>query len=113
LPQLLAELAFSLRDDLRPHVPELLPRLVALFVDAERNSSFDMVKPALEALEVRDVPFCSASAVVYAWFNSAAADALHGALCPVHAASRRSRCQHHGCPRHGRDSSLCTLVAAF
>jgi hypothetical protein len=34
-------------------VPELLPRLVALFVDAERNSSFDMVKPALQALEVR------------------------------------------------------------
>jgi FKBP12-rapamycin complex-associated protein len=54
---LLAELAFSLRDDLRPHVPELLPRLVALFVDAERNSSFDMVKPALEALEVSGIPF--------------------------------------------------------
>lgn len=51
--QMLAELAISLRDDLRPHIPELLPRLVALFVDAERNSSFDMVKPTLQALEVR------------------------------------------------------------
>jgi hypothetical protein len=49
---MLAELAISLRDDLRPHIPELLPRLVALFVEAERNSSFDMVKPALAALEV-------------------------------------------------------------
>ncbi len=49
---MLAELALSLRDDLRPHVPELLPRMVALFVDAERNATFEMVKPALGALEV-------------------------------------------------------------
>eukprot|EP00879_Flechtneria_rotunda_P007003 GHRR01007352.1.p1 GENE.GHRR01007352.1~~GHRR01007352.1.p1 ORF type:complete len:2075 (+),score=775.15 GHRR01007352.1:2-6226(+) len=48
---MLAELAVSLRDDLRPHIPELLPRLVALFVDAERNSNFEMIKPALYALE--------------------------------------------------------------
>jgi hypothetical protein len=50
---MLAELAISLRDDLRPHMPELLPRLVALFVDAERTGNFEMVKPGLEALEVR------------------------------------------------------------
>lgn len=49
---MLAELAISLRDDLRPHMPELLPRLVALFVDAERTGNFEMVKPGLEALEV-------------------------------------------------------------
>lgn len=52
---MLAELAISLRDDLRPHIPELLPRLVALFVDAERNCSFDMVKPGLMALEALGV----------------------------------------------------------
>jgi hypothetical protein len=52
---MLAELAFSLRDDLRPHMPELLPRLVALFVDAERTGNYEMVKPGLEALEVN---FC-------------------------------------------------------
>jgi hypothetical protein len=51
--QMLAELAISLRDDLRPHMPELLPRLVALFVDAERTGNFEMVKPGLEVLEVR------------------------------------------------------------
>lgn len=50
--QLLAELALSLRDDLRPHVPELLPRFVGLFVEAERSGVFDMVRPALSALEV-------------------------------------------------------------
>eukprot|EP00878_Enallax_costatus_P008272 GHUV01008648.1.p1 GENE.GHUV01008648.1~~GHUV01008648.1.p1 ORF type:complete len:2405 (+),score=620.50 GHUV01008648.1:939-7217(+) len=53
--QMLAELAISLRDDLRPYIPELLPRLVALFVDAERNSTFDMVRPALIALEALGV----------------------------------------------------------
>lgn len=52
---MLAELAISLRDDLRPYIPELLPRLVALFVDAERNSTFDMVRPALVALEALGV----------------------------------------------------------
>lgn len=52
LLQMLAELAISLRDDLRPHMPELLPRLVALFVEAERTGNFEMVKPGLEALEV-------------------------------------------------------------
>jgi FKBP12-rapamycin complex-associated protein len=51
--QLLAELALSLRDDLRPHVPELLPRFVGLFVETERSGVFDMVRPALGALEVR------------------------------------------------------------
>jgi FKBP12-rapamycin complex-associated protein len=53
---MLAELAFSLRDDLRPHMPELLPRLVALFVDAERTGNYEMVKPGLEALEVNKGP---------------------------------------------------------
>ncbi|KIY92187.1 hypothetical protein MNEG_15776 [Monoraphidium neglectum] len=53
--QLLAELALSLRDDLRPHVPELLPRFVGLFVEAERTGVFDMVRPALGALEALGV----------------------------------------------------------
>jgi FKBP12-rapamycin complex-associated protein len=48
---LLAELALSLRDDLRPHVPELLPRFVGLFADAERSGVYEMVRPALGALE--------------------------------------------------------------
>jgi hypothetical protein len=52
-PQLLAELALSLRDDLRPYVPDLLPRFVALLVEAERTCCYDMVRPALAALEVR------------------------------------------------------------
>lgn len=66
--QMLAELAISLRDDLRPHMPELLPRLVALFVDAERTGNFEMVKPGLEALEVQWLP-CAAlcCAALSAW----------------------------------------------
>lgn len=48
---LLAELALSLRDDLRPHVPELLPRFVALFAEAERGGAYEMARPALAALE--------------------------------------------------------------
>ena len=40
-----------LRDDLRPHIPELLPRFVGLLIEAERTCSYDMVKPALAALE--------------------------------------------------------------
>ncbi|GBF92738.1 hypothetical protein Rsub_05107 [Raphidocelis subcapitata] len=48
---LLAELALSLRDDLRPHVPELLPRFVGMLVDAERSGVYEMVRPALGALE--------------------------------------------------------------
>lgn len=51
---MLAELAVSLRDDLRPHMPDLLPRLVALFVDAERTANYDMIDEGLGALEVGD-----------------------------------------------------------
>jgi hypothetical protein len=50
--QLLAELSLALSDDFRVHVPELLPRFVGLFMDAERTAKFDMVRPALTALEV-------------------------------------------------------------
>ncbi len=32
-------------------MPELLPRFVGIFVDAERSGAFDMVRPALMALE--------------------------------------------------------------
>ncbi len=51
-PQLLAELSLALSDDFRAYIPELLPRFVGLFVDAERTGNFAMVRPALTALEV-------------------------------------------------------------
>ena len=60
---LLAELSLALRDDFRIHVPDLLPKFVGLFVEAERSGHFDMVKPALQALEVRPVPTARSAAL--------------------------------------------------
>lgn len=47
---LLAELSSTLRDDLRQHTPELLPKFVSLFTEAERTGDFSMIRPALSAL---------------------------------------------------------------
>lgn len=41
----------SLRDDLRVYLPEILPRFTSLFQEAEREGSYQMVQPALDALE--------------------------------------------------------------
>ncbi len=43
--------AASLRDDIRSYLPELLPRFVSLFGDAERSRQWGMIKPALDTLE--------------------------------------------------------------
>ena len=43
--------AVALRDDMRAYLPDLLPRFVALFGEAERSGVYDMVRPALGALE--------------------------------------------------------------
>lgn len=43
--------AVSLRDDLRVYLPEILPRFTSLFQEAEREGSYQMVQPALDALE--------------------------------------------------------------
>ncbi|KAK9806315.1 hypothetical protein WJX72_010074 [[Myrmecia] bisecta] len=54
LPQilnLLSELSVALRDDMRMYLPDLLPKFVALFAEAERSGVYDMVRPALQALE--------------------------------------------------------------
>ncbi|MEW5302322.1 MAG: hypothetical protein WDW36_005122 [Sanguina aurantia] len=48
---LLAELSIALHDDFRQYIPELLPRFVGLFAEAERSGAFDLLKPALAALE--------------------------------------------------------------
>ncbi|KAG2491268.1 hypothetical protein HYH03_010473, partial [Edaphochlamys debaryana] len=48
---LMADLGTALRDDFRQYVPELLPKFVAVFSDAERAGSWDLVRPALGALE--------------------------------------------------------------
>ncbi len=36
---------------MRSYLPELLPRFVALFGDAERSGQWEMVRPALDCLE--------------------------------------------------------------
>lgn len=41
----------SLRDDMKEYLPEILPKFVALFQEAEREGSYQMVEPALDALE--------------------------------------------------------------
>lgn len=41
----------SLRDDLRVYLPEILPRFTSLFQEAEREGNYQMVQPALDALE--------------------------------------------------------------
>lgn len=43
--------AVSLRDDLRAYLPEILPRFTSLFQEAEREGNYQMVQPALDALE--------------------------------------------------------------
>lgn len=43
--------AVSLRDDLRAYLPEVLPKFTSLFQEAERENSYQMVQPALDALE--------------------------------------------------------------
>ncbi|PNW79096.1 hypothetical protein CHLRE_09g400553v5 [Chlamydomonas reinhardtii] len=48
---LIADLGMALRDDIRQYVPELLPKFVAVFSEAERAGSWDLVRPALGALE--------------------------------------------------------------
>ncbi|EFJ44271.1 target of rapamycin, growth-regulatory PI3K-like protein kinase [Volvox carteri f. nagariensis] len=48
---LIADLGVALRDDIRWYVPELLPKFVAVFGEAERSGSWDLVRPALGALE--------------------------------------------------------------
>jgi FKBP12-rapamycin complex-associated protein len=42
--------AETLRDDFRQHTPDLLPKFVSLFADAERTGDYAMVRPALGAL---------------------------------------------------------------
>ena len=36
--------AVHLRDDVRAYLPELLPRFVSLFAEAERSGDYDMVR---------------------------------------------------------------------
>ncbi|GIL44136.1 hypothetical protein Vafri_1666 [Volvox africanus] len=48
---LIADLGIALRDDTRQYVPEILPKFVAVFGEAERSGSWDLVRPALGALE--------------------------------------------------------------
>ena len=43
--------AVSLRDDMRAYLPDVLPKFIALFQEAEREGSYQMVQPALDALE--------------------------------------------------------------
>ena len=43
--------AVSLRDDFRAYLPELLPRFIGLFAEAERSGNYDQVPAALHALE--------------------------------------------------------------
>ena len=43
--------AVSLRDDMRAYLPGLLPRFIALFGEAERGGGYELVRPALGALE--------------------------------------------------------------
>eukprot|EP00887_Chlorella_sp_A99_P006163 scaffold3.g6163.t1 len=47
---LLAELSQTLRDDFRAWAPDLLPKFVALFNDAERTGDYTLVKPGLDAI---------------------------------------------------------------
>ncbi|DBA66640.1 TPA: hypothetical protein ACH3X2_002209 [Trebouxia sp. C0005] len=49
--RLLSELSVSLRDDFRAYLPELLPRFIGLFAEAERSGNYDQVPAALHALE--------------------------------------------------------------
>uniref|UniRef100_A0A7S1SYY6 Serine/threonine-protein kinase TOR n=1 Tax=Tetraselmis chuii TaxID=63592 RepID=A0A7S1SYY6_9CHLO len=49
--KLLAELSNVLRDDFRAYLPELLPKFIALFSEAERANQYTAVFPALQALE--------------------------------------------------------------
>jgi len=42
--------AETLRDDMRQHVPDQLPRFVDLFADAERTGDYSMVRPAMGTL---------------------------------------------------------------
>ncbi|CAG9463067.1 unnamed protein product [Pedinophyceae sp. YPF-701] len=51
LLRLVGELARVLQDDLRPHVPRLLPRIISVLIEAERTGSYATVPPLLEALE--------------------------------------------------------------
>lgn len=51
--KLLAELSNVLSDDFRAYLPELLPKFIALFSEAERSSQYTAVFPALSTLEVR------------------------------------------------------------
>ncbi|GIL87381.1 hypothetical protein Vretimale_1690 [Volvox reticuliferus] len=48
---LIGDLGIALRDDIRQYVHELLPKFVAVFGEAERSGSWDLVRPALGALE--------------------------------------------------------------
>lgn len=43
--------AVSLRDDMRVFLPELLPKFITLFQEAEREGSYQMVQSALDSLE--------------------------------------------------------------
>lgn len=36
---------------MRAYLPELLPKFIALFQEAERDGSYQMVQPALDSLE--------------------------------------------------------------
>ena len=41
----------ALRDDMRTYLPNLLPKFVALFGEAERGGGYELVRPALACLE--------------------------------------------------------------
>ena len=43
--------AVALRDDMRAYLPDFLPRFIMLFQEAEREGTYQMVQPALTALE--------------------------------------------------------------
>ena len=40
----------ALRDDMRAHVPDLLPLYIAVLADAERSGVYDLVPPTLETM---------------------------------------------------------------
>ena len=49
--RLCEELATALHDDFRQHLPDLLPRMIAVLADAERSGDFASVPGVLHALE--------------------------------------------------------------
>ena len=49
--RLCEELAVALHDDFRAHLPDLLPRMIAVLAEAERSGNFSAVPSVLHALE--------------------------------------------------------------